>query len=136
MSRPKKAQSQLLLARQIVAHVFENKFEKGHHLVETTLAKRFGVSRTLIRASLKHLAKEDMVEPRRNQGFFLLRRWDEINAGAISVPPSVADALYRRIVRDRTSSATNPPYSAAGAPLPDTSPTATTRVRGSGIRKS
>lgn len=103
MSRPKKAQSQLLLARQIVAHVFENKFEKGHHLVETTLARRFGVSRTLIRASLKHLAKEDMVEPRRNQGFFLLRRWDKINAGAISVPPSVADALYRRIVRDRMS---------------------------------
>lgn len=103
MSRPKKAQSQLLLARQIVAHVFENKFEKGHHLVETALAKRFGVSRTLIRASLKHLAKENMVEPRRNQGFFLLRRWNEINAGVISVPPSVSDALYRRIVRDRMS---------------------------------
>jgi DNA-binding GntR family transcriptional regulator len=103
MPRPKKAQSQFLVARQIVAHVFENKLEKGHHLVETTLAKRFGVSRTLIRASLKHLEKESVVEPRRNQGFFLLKRWDQVNAGVISVPPSVTDALYRRIVRDRMS---------------------------------
>jgi DNA-binding GntR family transcriptional regulator len=103
MSRPQKAQSQLLLARQIVAYVLEHKFEKGHHLVETTLATRSGVSRTLVRASLKHLEKEGMVEPRRNQGFFLLRRWDELNVGAISVPPSAADALYRRIVRDRMS---------------------------------
>ena len=54
MSRPKKAQSQFLLARQIVAYVFENKFDKGHHLVETALAERFDVSRTLIRASLSH----------------------------------------------------------------------------------
>lgn len=103
MPRPKKAQSQFLLARQIVAHVFENKLGKGHHLVETALADRFGVSRTLIRASLNRLAKESVVEPRPNQGFFLLKGWDQLNAGIISVPPSVEDTLYRRIVRDRIS---------------------------------
>jgi DNA-binding GntR family transcriptional regulator len=103
MSRPKKAQSQFLLARQIVAHMFENKFDKGHHLVETALAERFDVSRTLIRASLNRLAKESVVEPRPNQGFFLLKGWNLLNGGVISVPPSVEDTLYRRIVRDRIS---------------------------------
>jgi DNA-binding GntR family transcriptional regulator len=47
MSKTKKAQGQFLLARQIVAHVFERKLDRGHHLVETALAERFGVSRTL-----------------------------------------------------------------------------------------
>ena len=66
----KKAQGQYLLARQIVAYVFEQKLDRGHHLVETGLAHRFAVSRTLIRAALKRLANESIVEPRRNQGFY------------------------------------------------------------------
>jgi DNA-binding GntR family transcriptional regulator len=101
MAKKKKAQGQFLLARQIVAHVFEHKLGKGHHLVETALAERFGVSRTLIRASLKRLAKESVVEPRRNQGFFLLKGWDRLDGGVIAVPPSVEDTLYRRILRNR-----------------------------------
>ena len=101
MSKTKKAQGQFLLARQIVAHVFERKLDRGHHLVETALAERFGVSRTLIRASLKRLADESVVEPRRNQGFFLLKGWDQLDGGVIAIPPSVEDTLYRRIVRDR-----------------------------------
>jgi len=45
------------------------KFGRGHPLVETGLAERSGApSRTLIRAALKRLAKESIVEPRRNQG--------------------------------------------------------------------
>src|SRR5882724_1827021 len=97
----KKAQGQFLLARQIVALVFEHKLNKGHHLVETALAERFGVSRTLVRASLKRLAKESVVEPRRNQGFFLLKGWDRLDGGVIAVPPSIEDTLYRRILRNR-----------------------------------
>ncbi len=103
MSKTTKAQGQFLLARQIVAHVFEQKLDRGHHLVETALAERFGVSRTLIRASLKRLADESVVEPRRNQGFFLLKGWDQLDGGVIAIPPSVEDTLYRRIVRDRIS---------------------------------
>lgn len=101
MPQTKKAQGQFLLARQIVAHVLEQKLDKGHHLVETALAERFGVSRTLIRASLKRLAKESVVEPRRNQGFFLRKGWDRLDGGVIAIPPSIEDSLYRRIVRDR-----------------------------------
>lgn len=103
MRQSKEAQGQFLLARQIVAYVFEQKLDQGHHLVETALADRFGVSRTLIRASLKRLADERIVEPRRNQGFFLLKSWDQLDGRVITVPPSVEDALYRRVVRDRIS---------------------------------
>lgn len=103
MRQVKEAQGQFLLARQIVAFIFERKLDKGYHLVETALADRFGVSRTLIRASLKRLAKEKIVEPRRNQGFFLLKSWDHLDGRVITVPPTVEDGLYRRIVRDRIS---------------------------------
>ena len=99
----KRAQSQFLLARQIMAYVHENQLGREHHLVETSLAKRFGVSRTLIRAALKHLAGEKVVEPRRNQGFFLLKAWDKFEGKTIDVPPTVEEDLYRRLVRDRIS---------------------------------
>jgi len=101
MPSSKTAQSQYLLARHIIAHVIEQKFGRGHHLVETGLAERFGVSRTLIRAALKRLAKESIVEPHRNQGYFLLRPWDKIDGRVIVIPPSIKDDLYRLIVRDR-----------------------------------
>jgi hypothetical protein len=42
----KKARGQHLLARQIVAYLFEQKLDRVHHLVETWLAERFAVSRT------------------------------------------------------------------------------------------
>lgn len=103
MRQSKEAQGQFLLARQIVAYVFEQKLDRGHHMVETALAQRFGVSRTLIRASLNRLADEKIVEPRRNQGFFLLKAWDQLDGRMIAVPPSVEEGLYRRIVRDRIS---------------------------------
>ena len=99
MPSSKTAQSQYLLARHIIAHVFEQKFARGHHLVETGLAERFGVSRTLIRAALKRLAKESIVEPRRNQDISC-SPWDRID-GRHLIPPSIKDDLYRRIVRDR-----------------------------------
>jgi hypothetical protein len=41
--------------------------DRGHHLVETALAERFGAAHDP--ASLEGLADESVVEPRRNQGF-------------------------------------------------------------------
>lgn len=101
MRQGKKAQSQYLLARQIIAYVFDEKLDRGHHLVEVALADRFGVSRTLIRAALKRLESERMVKLHRNQGFFLLEPWDRLDRRHIVVPPTNEDSLYRRILRDR-----------------------------------
>lgn len=103
MRQRKGGQSQYLLARQIVAFVRDQRLDREHHLVETGLAERFGVSRTLIRAALKRLAREKIVEPRRNQGFFLLKAWDNLEGKVIDVPPTVEEQLYRTLVRDRMS---------------------------------
>jgi DNA-binding GntR family transcriptional regulator len=98
-----RAQSQYLLARQIISYVRDNQLGRDHHLVETSLAEHFGVSRTLIRAALKRLAGRKVVEGRPNQGFFLLKPWDMLDSKIIDVPPTVDDDLYRRLVRDRIS---------------------------------
>jgi DNA-binding GntR family transcriptional regulator len=101
MQQRKRAQSQYLLARQIMAYVRDSRLGREHHLVETSLAERFGVSRTLIRAALKRLAEEKVVDARRNQGFFLLKAWDKLEGKTIDIPPTVDEDLYRRLVRDR-----------------------------------
>jgi DNA-binding GntR family transcriptional regulator len=101
MQQRKRAQSQYLLARQIMGHVRDNRLGREHHLVETSLAERFGVSRTLIRAALKRLAEEKIVDARRNQGFFLRKAWDKLEGKTIDIPPTIDEALYRRLVRDR-----------------------------------
>lgn len=71
------------------------------HLVETALAERLAVSRTLVRAALKLLASKRIVENRPNQGFFLRKAWNEIENAIVDVPPTKSDDLYRAIVRDR-----------------------------------
>jgi DNA-binding GntR family transcriptional regulator len=101
MQQRKRAQSQYLLARQIMGYVRDNRLGREHHLVETSLAERFGVSRTLIRAALKRLAEEKIVDARRNQGFFLLKAWDKLEGKTIDIPPTIDEDLYRRLVRDR-----------------------------------
>jgi DNA-binding GntR family transcriptional regulator len=101
MQQRKRAQNQYLLARQIMGYVRDNRLGREHHLVETSLAERFGVSRTLIRAALKRLAEEKIVHARRNQGFFLLKAWDKLEGKTIDIPPTIDEDLYRRLVRDR-----------------------------------
>lgn len=100
--RPRrKAQSQYLLARQILELVRENRTGRERHLVETALAERLGVSRTLVRAALKLLAGQKIVEPRPNQGFFLIKAWNELDGASIEIPPTLEDDLYRALVCDR-----------------------------------
>jgi DNA-binding GntR family transcriptional regulator len=103
MQHGKRVQGQYVLARQILAYVREGCYEREHHLVETALAGRFGVSRTLIRAALKRLQAEKVVCARYNQGFFLLKASDELEGKTIRIPPTIEEGLYRRLVRDRIS---------------------------------
>jgi DNA-binding GntR family transcriptional regulator len=101
MQYRRRAQGQYVLARQILAYVRDGRLEREHHLVEITLADRFGVSRTLVRAALKRLEEEKIVRGRHNQGFFLLKAWDKLEGKTIRVPPTKEDDFYRRLVRDR-----------------------------------
>ncbi|MCC7284349.1 MAG: GntR family transcriptional regulator [Acetobacteraceae bacterium] len=94
-------QSRYVLANQILDEIRATRLEAGRHLVESALAERLGVSRTLARAAMKLLAGRGVVTARRNQGFFLARGWDQLDGEAVEVPQTLDDALYRRLVRER-----------------------------------
>lgn len=99
-SRPG-TQSRYLLANQILEDIRSARLGSGCRLVESTTAERLGVSRTLARVALKVLAERGIVDSRRNQGFFLLRAWDQLDGEMVEVPQTRDDSLYRQIVRER-----------------------------------
>lgn len=100
MARPASSSRQRL-ANQILDFVRETKLEPGHHLREQQLGDLLGVSRTPIRRALELLTERGVVEPRRNQGYFLVRPFDSLQRIEIEVPPSTDQQLYERLVGDR-----------------------------------
>jgi DNA-binding GntR family transcriptional regulator len=93
------------LANQILDFVRKARFEPGHHLREQQLADFLGVSRTPTRNALNLLVEEGIVEARRNQGFFLVKAFDDLQRVQLDVMSSVVDSLYERLVNDRLSGA-------------------------------
>jgi DNA-binding GntR family transcriptional regulator len=89
------------LASQILDVVREARFEPGHHLREQALGDILQVSRTPVRAALKLLADRGIVEARRNQGFFLTVRPDDLRRLAVEIPSTTDQDLYTLIVQDR-----------------------------------
>ena len=89
------------LANQILDLIREAKFEPGHHLREQQLADMLGVSRTPVRTALKLLCELGIIEARRNQGFFLLKAFDELQRISIDIPASNDQDLYEQLVKDR-----------------------------------
>jgi DNA-binding GntR family transcriptional regulator len=95
------SQNRRRLANQILNLVRDARFEPGHHLREQQLGDLLGVSRTPVRAALKLLADQGIVEARPNQGFFLLKPFDALQRVEIEIPPTADEDLYERLVRDR-----------------------------------
>ena len=88
-------------ARQILDLISEARFDPGHHLREQHLADALGVSRTPVRAGLKELTRMGAVEARPNQGFFLLKRSNELDQLEIEQSKSNDQKLYEQLVHDR-----------------------------------
>lgn len=88
-------------AQQILDYVRRSRFPRGHHLTEEALASKFRVSRTPVRAALRLLAAERVLEARPNQGFFVALTEAEIQSAAIDLPLSADEDLYLRISSDR-----------------------------------
>jgi len=89
------------LANRILELIRDARFEVGHHLREQQLGDLIGVSRTPIRTALGLLAEKGIVEARRNQGFFLVKPFDQLHRIEIDVPSSADQELYERLVKDR-----------------------------------
>lgn len=91
------------LANQILDVIRDGRFEAGHHLREQALGGLLQVSRTPVRGALQLLAERGIIEARRNQGYFLLSRPDELYRVELEIPSSSDQGLYDEIVRDRLS---------------------------------
>ena len=94
--QPDSTASSRRIARQILDLI-----SPGHHLREQHLADALGVSRTPVRAGLKELTRMGAVEARPNQGFFLLKRSNELDQLEIEQSKSNDQKLYEQLVHDR-----------------------------------
>ena len=99
--QPDSTASSRRIARQILDLISEAKFDPGHHLREQHLADALGVSRTPVRDGLKELPRMGAVEARPNQGFFLLKRSNELELLEIEQSKSNDQKLYEQLVHDR-----------------------------------
>ena len=99
--QPDSTASSRRIARQILDLISEARFDPGHHLREQHLADALGVSRTPVRAGLKELTRIGAVEARPNQGFFLLKRSNELDQLEIEQSKSNDQKLYEQLVHDR-----------------------------------
>ncbi|HIH8931258.1 TPA: GntR family transcriptional regulator [Klebsiella variicola] len=99
--QPDSTASSRRIARQILDLISDARFDPGHHLREQHLADALGVSRTPVRAGLKELTRMGAVEARPNQGFFLLKRSNELDQLEIEQSKSNDQKLYEQLVHDR-----------------------------------
>lgn len=87
------------LARQIMEIARDEAWPLGQHVPELALARRFGVSRSPVRAALEMLAKRDVLRLKPGEGYLLTRDLD----GAAEELASLSDGenLYTAIMSDR-----------------------------------
>lgn len=88
------------LARQIVALAAADRWPVGRHLIEADLVATLGVSRTPVRAALRLLSAEGIVDARPNQGVFLARSGATLATFDLEQALTAPEVLYSRLLRD------------------------------------
>ncbi|OZI59694.1 GntR family transcriptional regulator [Bordetella genomosp. 11] len=94
---------QVDLARRIAGDIISRIHETGTHLSEESLAKRYQVSRTPVRAALKLLAAEHFIESRPHSGFYVREMEDGVSPPLLRAPGMTANDLYARLIEDRAA---------------------------------
>jgi DNA-binding GntR family transcriptional regulator len=94
---------QVDLARRIAGDIISHIHETGTHLSEESLARRYQVSRTPVRAALKLLAAERFIESRPNSGYYVSPMPDGVTAPLLRATGMTADDLYFRLIDDRAA---------------------------------
>jgi DNA-binding GntR family transcriptional regulator len=89
------------LAAQIMETARREKMATGTHLREQALADAFGVSRTPVRAALQLLAEMDIIESRKNRGFFLKSGSEPLGPIQSSLVSDPVDPIYYKIAEER-----------------------------------
>lgn len=101
------------LARQIVEIGQDEAWAIGTHVSELALARRFGVSRSPVRAALKLLARRDLLRLSPGEGFLVHRSLDGAIDSAELMPASAGEDLYSLIMSDRAAGQLAPQMSEA-----------------------
>ncbi|ANN66253.1 GntR family transcriptional regulator [Bordetella bronchialis] len=92
---------QVDLARRIANDIISHIHAAGTHLSEESLARRYQVSRTPVRAALKLLAAEHFIESRPNSGYYVGEIPDGIAPPCLRASGMTADEVYTRLIEDR-----------------------------------
>ncbi|OZI23401.1 GntR family transcriptional regulator [Bordetella genomosp. 9] len=92
---------QVDLARRIASDIISHIHQPGTHLSEESLAKRYQVSRTPVRAALKLLAAERFIEARPSSGYYVGEIADGKTPPLLQASGMTADELYSRLIQDR-----------------------------------
>jgi DNA-binding GntR family transcriptional regulator len=87
------------LARQIMEIARDEAWPPGQHVPELALAKRFGVSRSPVRAALEMLAQRDVLRLRPGEGYLVARDLESVADDL--APLSDGENLYTAIMSDR-----------------------------------
>jgi len=92
---------QARVAREIVSLARRENYAAEQHLPEALLSERIGISRTPVKAALKHLQKLGVVAHDRHRGFFLARNATDLDDVAKRFSATPDDPLYLKVATDR-----------------------------------
>ncbi|MCY4207634.1 MAG: GntR family transcriptional regulator [Roseovarius sp.] len=91
----------VLLAQQIVQLALQEKWKKGHHLVELQLVQTLGVSRSPVRSALKILEEHGVLSARQHHGFFLELDGAALSEVDLKIPRTEEEELYIALIESR-----------------------------------
>ncbi|MDR0706847.1 MAG: GntR family transcriptional regulator [Treponema sp.] len=90
------------LYRDIKAKILREQFTYGQRLVETGIAKSYGVSRLYVKSVFQRLEAEKLVEHIRNKGYFVCRTFDSLIEEIADMRQALEGVIIRRVIRSAT----------------------------------
>ncbi|SFH64072.1 DNA-binding transcriptional regulator, GntR family [Collimonas sp. OK307] len=107
MTKPEKSSRpsplQLDLANRLIQQITTGELPAGTHLTEEGLANQFDVSRTPVKAALRLVAAQELLEYHVNSGYFVSANATLGKAEEMVVDGVSGDTLYLRLIDDRTN---------------------------------
>ena len=92
---------QLDLANRLIQKITTGELPVGTHLTEESLASQFDVSRTPVKAALRLVAQQELLDYHVNSGYFVSANTSPQPVPSIFVAGISGDALYQQMIDDR-----------------------------------
>jgi DNA-binding GntR family transcriptional regulator len=92
---------QIDLARRIADDILAHSYKVGTHLSEEVLANQYQVSRTPVRAALRLLASQQLIQSRPNSGYFVCPLPEDAPAPSWQTSGMTSDEFYQQLLQQR-----------------------------------